>query len=95
MPTAGTLRLAAQQGLPAHDQARWQTVKLRPEFQRWLQQPNDPLASTALPGNDAALPPALRHLGFKTYLGAQIRIGQRVEGVLSYFRFTDAGLRRG
>jgi signal transduction histidine kinase len=37
------------------------------------------------------LPPALRHLGFKTYLGAQIRIGQRVEGVLSYFRFTDQG----
>ena len=85
-----TLGLAAQQGLSAHDQARLQTVKPWPAFRRWLQQPNDPLASTALPGT-MLLPPALRHLGFKTYLGAQIRIGQRVEGVLSYFRFTDQG----
>ena len=85
-----TLRLAAQQSLSAHDQARLQTVKPRPEFQRWLQQPNDPLASTALPGT-TLLPPALRPPGFKTYLGAQIRIGQRIEGVLSYFRFTDQG----
>ena len=85
-----TLRLAAQHSLSAHDRARLQTVRPRPEFQRWLQQPNDPLVSTALPGT-LLLPPALRPPGFKTYLGAQIRIGQRVEGVLSYFRFTDQG----
>jgi signal transduction histidine kinase len=85
-----TLRLVAQHSLSAHDQALLQIVKPWPEFQRWLQQPNDPLASTTVPGT-MLLPPALRSQVFKTYLGAQIRIGQRVEGVLSYFRFTDQG----
>ena len=85
-----TLRLAAQHSLSAHDQALLQTVKPWPEFQRWLQQPNDPLVSTALP-DTLVLPPALRPPGFKTYLGAQIRIGQRIEGLLSYYRFTDQG----
>jgi signal transduction histidine kinase len=85
-----TLRMAAQQGLSAHDQARLHTVKLRPAFQRWLEQPHDPLVSTAL-SEMRLLPPALRLPGFETFLGAQIRIGQRIEGLLSYFRFTDEG----
>ena len=37
------------------------------------------------------LPSALRAPGFQTYLGAQIRIGQRTEGMLSCFRFSDRG----
>ena len=37
------------------------------------------------------LPSALRVPGFQTYLGAQIRIGQRTEGMLSCFRFSDRG----
>ena len=37
------------------------------------------------------LPPPFRLRGFKSYLGAQIRVGPRVAGLLSYFRFTDEG----
>ena len=89
-----TLRLVAQRSLSAHDQARLQAVKLRPEFQRWLQQPSDPLVSTAL-SSTTLLPPALRLPVFRTYLGAQIRIGQRIEGADELFQVHRRGLRRG
>jgi signal transduction histidine kinase len=36
-------------------------------------------------------PPAFHLPGFKSYLGAQIRIGKRTEGLMSYFRHTDRG----
>ena len=85
------LRLAAQQSLSAEMSRRdCRPWNCRPAFQRWLQQPNDPLISTALSGM-TLLPSALRCPGFQTYLGAQIRIGQRIEGMLSYFRFSDQG----
>ena len=80
-----TLRLAAQQGLSAREAARVQSVRPRPAFRRWLQQPNDPLVSTDL-SEIVLLPSALRLPGFHTYLGAQIRIGQQIAGLLSYFR---------
>ncbi|MGE5603668.1 MAG: ATP-binding protein, partial [Nitrososphaerales archaeon] len=52
--------------------------------------PNDPLNIS-----DLAYMPSLRSafaaMGFQTYLGAQIRIGQRTEGVLSCFRFSERG----
>ena len=85
-----TLRLAAQQGLSAREAARLQSVRLRPAFRRWLQQPNDPLVSTDL-SKIVLLPSALRLPGFHTYLGAQIRIGQQIAGLLSYFRPGDEG----
>jgi signal transduction histidine kinase len=84
------LRLAAQQGLAGDVPSRLQTVGLPPKLQQWLQRPNDPLVTTDLPGM-TLLPPDFRLPGFKTYLGAQIRIGQRTEGLLSYFRFDDSG----
>ena len=59
-------------------------------FQRWLQQPNDPLLTTDLPAA-ALLPAAFRLPGCQTYLGAQIKIGGRAEGLLSCYRFTDRG----
>jgi signal transduction histidine kinase len=34
---------------------------------------------------------AFRAVGLQTFLGAQIRIGHRIEGVLSCFRFTERG----
>ena len=85
-----TLWLADQQGLSAHHRARVQSVKLHPSFQHWLQQPNDPLVSSAL-STTRRLPPPFRLRGFKSYLGAQMRVGPRVSGLLSYFRFTDEG----
>ncbi len=84
------LQMAAQQNLPGPLQSPMQIAELPPEFQRWLQQPNDPLNITDLE-NIPSLQSAFRTAGFRTYLGAQIRIGQRTEGVLSCFRFTDRG----
>jgi signal transduction histidine kinase len=84
------LRLAAQQGLSAHEEAQVQSVRLRPAFRRWLQQPNDPLVSTDL-SEIVLMPSALRLPGFHTYLGAQVRIGQQIAGLLSYFRSGDEG----
>ncbi len=84
------LRLAAQQNLAGDVQTHLRTVELPAAFQRWLQQPNDPLITTALSGM-ITLPSALRAPEFQTYLGAQIRIGQRTEGMLSCFRFSDRG----
>jgi signal transduction histidine kinase/tetratricopeptide (TPR) repeat protein len=84
------LWLAAQQGLAEEVQERVQTVELPPEFRRWLQQPNDPLLTTALP-DMMLFSPALRLPGFDTCLAAQIMIGQRTEGLLSYFRFDNSG----
>jgi signal transduction histidine kinase len=69
---------------------RLHTVELEPDFQRWLQQPTDPLVTTDL-SKLTTLPPALRLPEFQTYLGAQIRIGNRIEGILSCYRFTDRG----
>ncbi len=84
------LYLAAQQNLPGDDHPRLQTVALLPDFRRWLQQPNDPLVTTNLTTLDI-LPSAFRLPEFQTYLGAQIRIGDQIEGVLSCYRFTGRG----
>lgn len=84
------LQLVAKQNLSEDIPPRIPIAELPPEFQRWLQRPNDPLNMS-----DLAKMPSLRSafnaVGFQTYLGAQIRIGQRTEGVLSCFRFTERG----
>ena len=84
------LQLVAKQNLPEDIPTLLPLAGLPLEFQRWLQQPNDPLSTP-----DLATMPALGSIfhaaGLHTYLGAQIRIGSRVEGVLSCFRFTQNG----
>lgn len=84
------LYLAAQQNLPDQDHTRLQNVAVTPDFQRWLQHPNDPLVTTSL-AQLAILPPSFRLAEFQTYLGAQIRMGNQIEGVLSCYRFTGRG----
>ena len=86
----GTLRLEAQLNLPDDVQARLQAVKIELAFQQWLAQPNDPVMTTGLSAM-ALLPPAFCLSNFQSYLGAQIRAGQRIDGIISYFRFTDQG----
>ncbi|MCB0212907.1 MAG: PAS domain-containing protein, partial [Anaerolineae bacterium] len=84
------LQLAAQQNLSAASRLRLQYVDLPSHFQQWLQQPNDPLMTTTLA--QLALLPSNFHLPqCQTYLGAQIRSGNRVAGLLSCYRFTDRG----
>jgi len=85
-----TLRLEAQFNLSDEDQARLQTVPLDAEFQQWLAQPNDPLVTTCL-SEMLLLPPTFCLSNFQSYLGAQVRVGQQIAGLISYFRFTDLG----
>ena len=84
------LSLAGHQNLSGDTLTRLQTVELQPDFQSWLKQPTDPLATTDL-SQLTTLPPALRLAEFRTYLGAQIRIGNRIDGILSCYRFEDRG----
>jgi signal transduction histidine kinase len=89
-PERTTLQMAGQQQLPGHAHAALQTVPLKAALQQWMQQPHDPLVTTDLPSL-AVLPPPFRSSAYRTYLGAQIKIGGRIEGLLSCFRFTDRG----
>jgi signal transduction histidine kinase len=86
----GALQLIAKQNLPEDIPTLWPIGELPLEFQRWLQRPNDPLNTPDL-ASMPALRSAFHAAGLHTYLGAQIRIGQRIEGVLICFRFTEGG----
>jgi signal transduction histidine kinase len=88
------LRLAGQQNVPGAAQASLALVPIAAGFQRWLQQPNDPLLTTNLGtkiGPAALLPAAFRLPGYRTYLGAQVKIGGRAGGLLSCYRLRDRG----
>ncbi len=89
-PDRSNLSLAAQQNLMSNIPTRLLTGDLPPDFQSWLRQVNDPLVTTDL-SRLMTLPPELRLSDYQTYLGAQIRIGNRTEGILSCYRFTDSG----
>lgn len=84
------LEMAGQQNLPGDAAVRLHTTPLTAGFDRWMQQANDPLVTTDLAAL-ALLPPAFRLAGFQTYLGAQIKIGGQVMGLLSCYRFTNRG----
>jgi signal transduction histidine kinase len=84
------LAIAGQQNLPEDAAARLHTAPLTAGFARWMQQANDPLVTTDLAAL-ALLPPAFRLAGYQTYLGAQIKIGSQVMGLLSCYRFTNRG----
>jgi signal transduction histidine kinase len=74
---------------PAAADAR--QIALAPdEFGLWLQQPHAPVLATD-PHALGKLPQALAPAGFRTYLGAQIKIAGRTEGLLSCYRATDRG----
>jgi signal transduction histidine kinase/tetratricopeptide (TPR) repeat protein len=84
------LILVAKENFPKELPARLPVEELPPEFQRWLEGPNDPLSMRDVESMPSLLS-AFRSVGLQSYLGAQIRIGDRTEGVLSCFRFTEHG----
>jgi signal transduction histidine kinase len=84
------LHLAGQQNLTGVARTSQRTVPLEAGFQQWLQQPRDPLVTTNLAAL-TILPAAFRLPEFQTYLGAQIKIGSRIAGILSCYRYTDRG----
>ncbi|MFN8475140.1 MAG: tetratricopeptide repeat protein [Anaerolineae bacterium] len=85
-----TLRLAGQLNLPT----QWPTTlplgAVSERFRRWMSHPDDPLLTLSLAA-ETSLPLAFRQPGFESYLGAQIQLGARVEGVLSCYRVSDRG----
>jgi len=84
------LDLAGQLNVTDDAAALLYTTPLTAGFARWMQQANDPLVTTNLAGL-TLLPPAFRLAGYQTYLGAQIKIGNQVMGLLSCYRFTNRG----
>lgn len=84
------LELVARQNVPEDIPARLPIAELPAEILRWLQQPNDPLNTSDL-DHAPSLRSIFRAAGLHSFLGAQIRSGQRIEGVLSCFRFTERG----
>jgi signal transduction histidine kinase len=85
-----TLQLAGQLNLASDLLPTAQVGQLPRPFRRWIAQPNDPLLTTDLAGQ-IGLPPSFHALGLRTYLGAQIRVGAGIKGVLSCYRASDRG----
>ncbi|MGL4648746.1 MAG: histidine kinase, partial [Caldilineaceae bacterium] len=84
------LRLVGEQNVPQNLRGPLLEISLEPDFLEWLQQPNDPVASTAL-SVLTTIPRPLRLPGFATYLGVQVRSGAQPLGILSCYRFTNRG----
>ncbi|GAB4422523.1 MAG: hypothetical protein Kow0031_00350 [Anaerolineae bacterium] len=89
-PEGFCLKLTAQQNLPPNAHPLLECVPLSPELFTWLEQPGDPLLSMGQAGM-AILPPAFHLSQFQSYLGAQIRVGPTIKGLLSCYRFTGRG----
>ncbi|MFN8484692.1 MAG: tetratricopeptide repeat protein [Anaerolineae bacterium] len=85
-----TLRLVAQLNLPTDWPTTLPFAALSERFRRWMSHPADPLLKLDLAA-DTSLPMVFREPGFQSYLGAQIQLGARVEGVLSCYRVSDRG----
>ncbi|MBK8048227.1 MAG: tetratricopeptide repeat protein [Anaerolineales bacterium] len=81
---AGELNFPQGVAPPQHI-AQWDV-----DFDRWLRLPNDPLVTMRL-AETTLIPEELRFHTYQTCLGAQIKIGSRVEGLLSCYRFTSRG----
>lgn len=85
-----SLVLAAQQNLSADAHGPLVYAEMPRAFQTWLAEARNPLVITTS-SNLTDLPPRLQLEGFHTYLGAQVKIGDRIEGVLSCFRYSNRG----
>ncbi|NTU78921.1 MAG: tetratricopeptide repeat protein [Chloroflexales bacterium] len=85
-----SLNLIGQLNLASELAPNMAVAELAQPFQRWLAYPADPLLTTDLAAF-ASLPPELKSVGLPTYLGAQIKIGQRVEGVLGCYHASGYG----
>ena len=81
------LCLVAQQNLSSQARTRLQSLDLRPNFQSWLRQPNDPLVTTTL-SKMTILPPVLRLPEYQTYLGRKSERGtnRRHLELLSFYK---------
>ncbi len=89
-PEQTSLNLVTHQNLPGAIIPVIESVDLPAPFLQWLQTPDAPLITTSLTSL-TLLPSAFRLDGFESYLGAPVKIGSKVQGLLSCYRFTDSG----
>ena len=80
------LELVAQRGLSAEQQQQLQCLPLEGPLADWLARHHEPVLDLNLAATP--LPASLRLEGFHGYLGAQLRLREQLQGVLSYFRQT-------
>ncbi|MCB0360315.1 MAG: GAF domain-containing protein, partial [Bdellovibrionales bacterium] len=90
-PDGLAINLASQVNLPADIEQRIEISTMPLNIQHWLAQPNDPLLIPDLLNAMPEFAQFFKIPGFQTYLGTQIRIGDRIEGVLSCFRSDPGG----
>ena len=85
--------MIAQSNLPEGAPARVYISKFPPELQRWMQGASEPFLTADLardiPSFNASFD--LQDFPYQTYLGAQIRVGDRIDGILSCFRTERGG----
>ena len=79
-----TLTLSTQRGLTTAQQEQLETITLESPLSDWFLQHREPLLAAA-PDNAAHLPPSLWLESFQVYMGAHLRTGQSVLGMLSYY----------
>lgn len=89
-PDQTNLIMVTHQNLPDANIPKLESVEISAPFRQWLQAPDAPLITTNL-NTLTLLPQAFRLDGFNSYLGAPVKIGAEVEGLLSCYRFTDIG----
>ena len=82
-----TLNLLTQRGLTLAQQEQFQTIPLEMPLSDWLLQRQEPLLALE-PDKVTFLPMFLRLDGCQAYIGVQLRAGERILGMLTYYRFT-------
>ena len=83
-----TLNLLTQRGLTLAQQEHFQTISLEVPLSDWLLQQQEPLLVLE-PDKIVFLPVVLQLDDCKAYTGVQLRAGEKVLGMLSYYRFTE------
>lgn len=85
------LHLSIHLNLPdAVGHRRLQWIPLSGDFGGWFGQTSDPIITTEL-ADDTVVPAELKLSGFQTYLGVQIRVKGKAQGLLSCFRRSARG----
>jgi len=83
-----TLNLLTQRGLTLAQQEHFQTIPLKVPLSDWLLQRQEPLLALG-PDKAAVLPVVLQLDDCKAYIGVQLRAGEQILGMLSYYRFSE------
>ncbi|MCB0206943.1 MAG: GAF domain-containing protein, partial [Anaerolineae bacterium] len=87
------MNMIAAGGLPEEAPARIYISQFPPELKHWMQSPNEPLLVADLAKEIPSFTQAfnLHDFPYQTLLSVQIRVGDRIDGILSCFRTEKGG----